>query len=471
MIKVSSLVDSTYVFIKSLFKSDNFIIIIGVVSILPFIIIALYNHPIADDFTYNIESRNRGYWGAQIFWYTKISGKYFTSLILSIKPLVSHNFLIYKFIPILLISSLFYALFSLISLLFKNLRIKDRLVFVFFVFSVYLIQMPLVSQGFYWLSSSIAYQLSNVLVIFLLIHVIKIIISNSLRDLIISIILLFVIIGLNETSVLIIDYLLVSIFIGHFVFKKRLNYHLLILLIFGFLFSLLVYFAPGNLLRANDYPDKNNLFFAILSTIRMVKRYLFIWLPLIIVFGLIFYNHVERKIEMKDLKLFNSNPIFVLMVICGIPVVGFFTSFWAIGIIPPLRTINSIYFIFLIGIIYFMFSLVLKLSRSKSDLIQISNLVKFSLMILLTLQLLQEKNVKTAYSDLYRGTAYKYDKELKYRYEIIKENRGRDTCYVPKLINKPLTIFVADIARDSKEWRNITYSMYWNSSPIVLRKE
>ena len=63
--------------ITKLFKTDNFIVIIGVFSILPFILISFYNHPIADDFTFNIESRNRGFVDAQLFWYQNFNGRYF----------------------------------------------------------------------------------------------------------------------------------------------------------------------------------------------------------------------------------------------------------------------------------------------------------------------------------------------------------------------------------------------------------
>ena len=52
--------------IAKLFKSDNFIINIVFLLILPLIIISFFNNPTADDFCYNFHSRDLGFWDAQL---------------------------------------------------------------------------------------------------------------------------------------------------------------------------------------------------------------------------------------------------------------------------------------------------------------------------------------------------------------------------------------------------------------------
>jgi hypothetical protein len=47
--------------ISKLFQTDNFIIFVGVFSILPFVLISYFNNPNADDFCYNVMSRNLGF--------------------------------------------------------------------------------------------------------------------------------------------------------------------------------------------------------------------------------------------------------------------------------------------------------------------------------------------------------------------------------------------------------------------------
>lgn len=93
--------------ISTLFKFDNFIIIIGVFSILPFVLISYFNNPNADDFCYNVMSRDLGFLQAQINWYQGWSGRYFSTAILSIQALVSNTFLLYK-----LFQLFYYSLYS-----------------------------------------------------------------------------------------------------------------------------------------------------------------------------------------------------------------------------------------------------------------------------------------------------------------------------------------------------------------------
>ena len=208
--------------ISKLFRSDNFIISIGILTILPFIVISFFNNPTADDFCYNCQSRDLGFWNAQLSWYNGWSGRYFSSAILSIKPLVSDSFLIYKLIPIILLISLFTSIYYLSSLLFVNLKKRDFFILTFFILTLYLIQIPSISQGFYWLAGSITYQLSNILAILLFCFLIKLIETNEIKYLIISIFFAFLVIGSNEASMLLISFLIGVIFILKSIQQKKI---------------------------------------------------------------------------------------------------------------------------------------------------------------------------------------------------------------------------------------------------------
>ncbi len=452
--------------ISKLFKSDNFIISVGILTILPFIIISFFNNPTADDFCYNCKSRDLGFWNAQLSWYNDWSGRYFSSAILSIKPLVSDSFLIYKLIPVLLLISLFISIYYLSSLLLVNLKKRDFFILTFFILVMYLIQMPSISQGLYWLAGSITYQLSNILAILLFCFLIKLIETNERKYLILSIIFAFFVIGSNEASMLLISFLIGVIFIFKSFQQKRINFSILILLIFVVIFSAIVIKSPGNAIRASYYPNKNQIFYAIYKSILAVKSYLGIWLPFIIVFTFLFFDYFNKKIEIRTSKIFNVNPIIVFLIVFSIPFIGFFTGYWSVGRTPPFRTINIIYFYFLIGLIYLIFVIFFKLKQNKNDFINYSKWVKYSLFIIIFIQLGQENNIRTAYSDLFSGKAYNYDLELKSRYKII-QNSSNDILYVPALTFKPTTIFCGDITNDSKDWRNQCYDSYYKPINII----
>jgi len=452
--------------ISKLFKSDNFIISVGILTILPFIIISFFNNPTADDFCYNCKSRDLGFWNAQLSWYNDWSGRYFSSAILSIKPLVSDSFILYKLIPVLLLISLFSSIYYLSSLLLVNLKKRDFFIFTFFILVMYLIQMPSISQGFYWLAGSITYQLSNILAILLFCFLIKLVDSNEKKYLILSIFFAFLVIGSNEVSMLLISYLIGVIFIFKSIQQKKINFSILVLLVFVIIFSVIVIKSPGNSIRDSSYPNKNQIFYAIYKSILAVKSYLGIWLPFIIVFTFIFFDYFNKKIEIRTSKIFDVNPILVFFIVFSIPFIGFFTGYWSIGRTPPFRTINIIYFYFLIGLIYLTFVVFFMVKRNKKDFITYSKWVKFSLLIIIFIQLGQENNIRTAYSDLFSGKAFNYDLELKIRYKTI-QNNSNDILYVPALTFKPTTIFCGDITNDSKHWTNQCYDSYFKPKKII----
>ncbi len=454
--------------LSKLFKNDNFIIFIGTLSILPFLLISIFNNPTADDFCYNCQSRDLGFWNAQISQYTNWTGRYFSSAILSIEPLVSGSFLIYKLIPIIILISLFVSIYHLISLLFTNLKKRDFYILTFLIMTMYLFQMPTISKGFYWLAGSITYQVSNILAIFLFCFLIKFIKTNKLLYLILSILFSVLAVGTNEVSMLFINIIVGVIFIFKSIQKKKIHYPILILLIFTFIFSLLVIKSPGNTIRADYYPNKEQFFYSIYKSILAVKSYLGIWLPFIILFTLLYFEYFNKNINTRASIFFNVNPVIVLILVLTIPFIGFFTGYWSVGRIPPFRTINIIYFYFLIGLIYLTFVMFYKLKKGQKNFIFYSKWVKYLLFLILIIQFGQKNNIRTAYSDLLNGKAYKYDLELKNRYKNIR-NSTSDTLYVPMLVSNPETIFCGDITSDSKDWRNQCYDSYFKPKTIILK--
>ncbi len=455
--------------ISKLLKSENFILFVGILTILPLIIISFFNNPTADDFCYNCKSRDLGFWNAQFSWYNDWTGRYISSAILSIKSLVSGSFLFYKLIPILLLISIFISIYYLCSLLFSNLKKKDFCLITFFVMIMYLFQMPKISEGLYWLAGSITYQVSNIFTILLFCLLIKFIQTNKLLYLILSILFSIITVGTNEVSMLLINIILGAVLIFKSIQKQKINYPILILLIFTFVFSIVVIKSPGNSIRADYYPNKEQLFYSIYKSILAVKSYIGIWIPFIILFTILFFDYFNKKNNAKALIFFDVNPIIILIVVLAIPFIGFFTGYWGVGRIPPLRTINTIYFYFLIGLVYLTFVLYFKLKKENRDFITYSKWVKYLLITIIIIQFGQKNNIRTAYSDLLKGKAYNYDLELKSRYKIIKNN-SNDTLYVPILTSKPKTIFCGDITSDSKDWRNQCYANYWKFTAIQIKK-
>lgn len=451
-----------------LFNSNNFIIFVGILSILPFIIISIFNNPSADDFNYNCRSRNLGFWNAQLNCYASWSGRYVATAILSVRSLVSNSFFIYKLIPILLLAALFISIYYLASLLFDGPKKRRFLLFTFFVFTTYLIQLPSVCQGFYWLSGSISYQLPNILSVILFYFLIQLIKTNKTRYLAISIFCTILIIGSNETSMVMIDFLIAVIFIFKYLQQKKINYSLLALLVFAVIFSLIVINSPGNAIRASKFQDNHQILITIVKTVLLSILYCLKWLPIIFLSIAIYYKNFCANPKNDTLKIFDVNPIFIFLIICFIPLIGFFPGVWSMGYRPPPRTINVIYFYFLMGVIYLAFVSFHKIEKLNSFFTTLSKWNSCLLISVITGILVIDNNIKTVYSDLLSGNASAYNTELKNRYILIQNNK-KDTCQVPKLRNKPSTIFFEDITNNPKDWKNESYGAYFKTKTIVLK--
>lgn len=447
--------------VTTLLKSDTIIIIVGILTILPFIILSFFNHPTSDDFYFFNKSRDLGFWNAQVSWYNEWTGRYFSTAVLSLYPLLTKSFFLYKIIPVVLLLSLLGSIYYLSSILFSNLKKGNFIVLTLCLVTLYLLQMPLVSQGFYWLAGSISYQLGNILSILLFCFIIQLIKTNKRIYMILSILFTVFVVGSNETGMILIDFLLGIIFFYNLYQNKKINYSLLIVLIFAAIFSMIVFKSPGNVVREAVYPDKHLIGYAFLKSISAVKAYLGIWMPLIIIFTFIYYDYFNKNEQTSSHKVFDVNPILVFIIVCFLPFVGFFVSYWSIGYLPPLRTINTIYLYFLIGFLYLNFVLLYRLKKVNKQYIVFSKGVRYLLYVVLIIYLTHNKNIKTAYSDLLEGTAYKYDLELNERYQLIRKSKN-ENCYVPKLNSLPLTIFAGDITNDSKDWRNEPYNNYWH---------
>ncbi|MBK8983731.1 MAG: hypothetical protein IPM38_15780 [Ignavibacteria bacterium] len=147
----------------------------------------------------------------------------------------------------------------------------------------------------------------------------------------------------------------------------------------------------------------------------------------------------------------------------------YFITIWNIGESPYGRTVNIVYFIFLMGWFYIL-SFVLKFIQIKFDFKfeHFSNRINFFILIAISLFLFKSNNIKTAGAELIRGSAIRYDKNLNQRYIQI-ENSDTESCLVDSIRNKPRTFFMYDITRNPDNPYNLWYSKYFNKKSIILR--
>ena len=460
--------------IKSFFSkclsSEMFLIGLGIFSVLPFIIISVFNNPAADDFAFSVECSNHGYWGVQSWWYTHWFGRYFSTALLSLNPLLIQSFFLFKLIPVVLIIALFISLYYLARTLFVNAEKRLCLLFSLCFIFIYLFFMPNVAEGIYWFAGAITYQVANILTILLFSCVIKLVQTKKNRFLFLSVLFAFCVIGSNETSMLVIDLILATIFIYNFIIIKKINYSLLILLVFAGIFSLIVILSPGNFIRGEYYPNSHQIFNSAFQSFFQVLNHMIRWVPFTILVAIIFFDVFNKYIPLGSGSIFNVNPIFVIIVLCLILFAGFFPGYWSMGVSPPARTKNVIYFLYISGYLYLGFIMSFYLKKKERSFITISPWVRYLLFVIIIINLCYKNNIRTAYEDLAKGSAHKNNMELLNRYELIR-NATTDTLIVPELKNHATTISAADITPYSDCGRNKYYAEYFGLKLIKTKEE
>ena len=449
--------------INNLFHVRGFAILLGILSLVPFIIISVYNHPAVDDFCYHNKSVELGFIDAQVFWYELWTGRFIATFFLSIPSIVSGSFFWYKLLPVILLALLCLGFYKLLSALFVKLNKINKIVIVCAIFALYMMQIPSIAQGFYWMPGSITYQLPIILGLFLFSILFKQ--QNSKRQMVKVFLLCFMIAGSNETYMIIINFLVFTFLICNYVKYNKLNKRILFTLTSLIFFSVISIFSPGNAKRASNFDVNHQFFYALTASLSDAMELILFSLPDVLIFLFVAFFYLIKYPKSLSPKFFQINPFFVFFVMIFITCIGFFPAYWSLGSSPPLRSVNVIYFFFLFGFIYFALTVFFKLKESGYEIKEQSTRLLILPIVLILLRLPISNNIKYVYVDLFSKRAYNYNKELENRYHLIEN--GESTVSVPQLIHTPVTIYFDDIAANPEDWRNKCYDSYFGKTILI----
>ena len=141
-------------------NSEKILFAILLLILFPYLYLAFFTHPVADDFSFTVTRNHLGLIESLKYEYFHWSGRYCADLMQLVNPIVSNNFFLYKIFSVALI------FFSLASIYFfirtitqKSLSIIYCLNISLFILLMHLFLMPSLAQGIYWYTSSVAYYL------------------------------------------------------------------------------------------------------------------------------------------------------------------------------------------------------------------------------------------------------------------------------------------------------------------------
>jgi len=452
----------------------------GVYALLPYLLIAPYNQPAADDFSGAVRDVHQGLSAVFVDTYTHWSGRYFATLVARINPLLYHSYAAYKWYAVVLLVAFTSSLFFLVREFTKNyLSWKQTLGLSSLLLFLYLAVMPGTAEGFYWFSGSYVYQTANVFYMLVLAILSKLQkpISTTLRWVYLSVAVLLAvcIMGCNEISLIITCCVVVFVVANKNIVHKKRDVLLTTLAVVCIAAACIAVFAPGNFERMDTMQEySKSPVWTATGAAGVTVVYLMQWLPAVLIATLFYVPLFGQPLADKILVQNNSANIkfrhaIVFFVALFIALQLF--AAWVAGGSNLGRIENVIYLYFILGW-FFNVQLFIneyhQLQKSSSFFSKPPTVVVIMLFVITVFDI--NNNISTAYIDVITGRAKQYSDELEARRQSINFCHD-DTCYVLPLTTLPKTIFFTDIkcTTDSIDfWMNKVYAAYIGSGYVLV---
>jgi hypothetical protein len=442
--------------------------------------VSIYNHPFADDFwlTNYLIDNNKNPFKVAYLLYMNWTGVYSGFFIQAL--LQPTNIIGFKIMPIVLII-LYLASFYYILHVFAGNRLstKEKIIGCLILYVLFFSHMSGVSQGIYWVMSSIAYTFGYLLTVLLIgftanLFKRRFIFNSFKKHFILTLFICFVTVGANSnTAILSVAYL--SIFVIYtYLYQKKLLPYASLLFIFSLLCFCIVMVAPGNFVRFKAQNTENySLIESIFTSLKLSFSFISQWLNngfFILATTLFTFILIEKKIISKD----HIHPIFPILIAFG---VFYSWLFFPIKIVGQAghRHMNMAYLYFILGwfvSIYYLISYMV--NKKFFTLPEIGNGLKKTTYILGIMLLFVHSphyNQRMLYEDLFRGTAKRFDEEMYARYKKIEKEKTKGNKYIvfEKIKNRPYTLFTGDMQNDVNNYYNKDFSKYFGLDSVRIR--
>ena len=443
------------------------------VLLLPFMSIAFYCHPSADDFAYAWSSKQIGLLASCERDYLNWNGRYFSNVLVFLNPISFNQFKLYQLVPLLLIFGTFTAVYLFLDELFQTLLIRVQKWMLSLLFLLlFLVQMPQLAQGIYWYTGAITYQSAAILLLFYLRLFIRYtkakFFYSAWMHLFLMGLLLICIVGCNEVGML---YLL---FFHLILFLKSKGKGMKGLSILILLASLFVFFSPGNAGRGAHFQNAHQFWHSFGYSVLQTLRFFFTWVSSYPFFlsSLLFLPFAGYLLTKEPIKKWNFNikPIESFVILVTLIFLAVFPAYWGMGILGQHRTLNFACFFFCLFWFFNLFLWIRKLAHHPTiaRLNQFVVKYKMGIFALLVISFFLRGNLLLVSQDILQGKASGYDREMEIRYAKIKDCSANkeQSCVVDSLHYKPESIFNFDISNDENYWINKGEAAYFGLSKI-----
>lgn len=459
--------------------------ILAQASILPILLLAIYNHPSADDFYYGtltahawadtgslLETLKAALKTVRDTYYNW-QGTFSGIFVMSLQPSIfGENW--YSIGTVLILAGFLLGFLLLSKALFNRFLGKKQpyfylIGFILFTASIQLAPFP--RQSYFWFNGSAYYTLFHGLSMILLASVLMLQKTDRkpivlLLTTLALVLAIFIGGGNYVTAVLTALVLIALLWYGWHTRSKNIfpSAMVLLALLLALGFSIL---APGNSVRQAEIPHHPSLLKAVLLAFYHAGFYALKWSSLyvlgvfLVLMPFIASSVSSNNFTYKKPWLLPIGSFLLLSASFAPPIFG-------MGILPErVLNVNFYLFVMLVGINVFYFTGWLQ-KHGRSLKAPVLYLSIGTLTLLAAFAQEPDIAVKEALQSLVSGQARQYDAEAVARLKLFQDKKVQQVV-VSEFSSKPSLLFINDFDRDPKNWKNESAATFYGKESVWLK--
>jgi len=441
--------------------------------IAPYVLLAAYAHPGADDFTYAVDTLRDGYWTSIRDQYLLWNGRFTSNFLELGGPMVWQSIGLYRAVAAAMIVATVAASWVVVHAVARDAWTTGQtFAAALCLAALDLHGLPALAENIYWYTGSVTYQLSAILLVLQIAVTVRALrAARALSSWTLAAALLAVAIaGMNEVAMLLELALYTTVAVVSYLDNRRALVapasFLLAATIAG---GVLVAVAPGNAVRSSLYPVRHELLRSLALTGLQTIRFAVEWTTsgTLLLASLLYLPLGAELARTPPFRTITPRATIALALapFATIPI-AVLPAYWATGLLGQHRTVSVAYFVFLV--LWFA-ALTAAFAREWLPRSTLDRRAQAVLTTLLVLALAVTGNGYRVAVDFARGRPAIFDREMSARYASLRACAAdaRSECIVPALSVLPDALFAFDLSPDSNHWVNVGYAMYFKVPRVV----
>lgn len=427
-------------------------VLISAMIILLLLVLFLFafSQPHSDDFSYYSFIKNKSYSEASYFVYKYSGGRYFSTFLIFLSPLLWKSISGYQWLTALMFLAFIQCVFIAARYVFpesKNDKLAIRIA-VYFLF-IFIMFMPNLHEFAYWLCAEATYLSAAalwLLICALLCKLTRATFVHQKKQWFLLNLFILLALGCSEWVML---SLLLPLLLQAYYLKTKYNKIPIAYFISCATYliaTLLISISSGNMGRQEISPYSGNILLALGGGIYAGFSQLILWSPFLIPFSVLFTKLFKSYLLHHQDNVFLTAPFFNIKWLAAIILTAFFLSQIAVvamtGSVPESRFQNLMLLFILTGIVFINY---VALNNNQCFVTNKVLLNKLAFPVLITIFFVFPNNFKAAIIDVFSGSAYHFNLESKARYNTILSQKDSIIAVSP-LKNRPKLLYYPSLS-------------------------